>query len=88
MDNDTLVTVGTFCEEVLRHPAFEIVCSEFERSTCSQILATKPDHSRTRESVYQTFLGAQAFLALMKDFIRAKEQIVNPAADEYPDDLI
>lgn len=69
MDHDTTIEVGTFCEEVLTNPHFLRVVEEFEKTTCQELLSTKPGQSKDREDIYATFQGAQQFISFMQQFV-------------------
>lgn len=86
---DLQVELGDFSWEVLQHPHFSTIVNLFETATCQQILATKPDHVKTREAIYATFQGAVAFIDFLKNQVREKDKILNDRAiREADDDLL
>lgn len=87
MNEDEVIEAGHFCQEVLTHPIFLAISAEFEKSTAQQFLGTKPEHSKTRETIYATFQGAIQFVDFMKGFVRTKDDILNQRAIAEDDAL-
>lgn len=67
--------MGDFCEEVLRHPFYQTLLDEFERSCCQQLLATKKEDTAAREATWAEFNGARAFMTHMANFVDQAKKI-------------
>lgn len=80
IDDDTRVELGLFAQEVLLHPLFSIITSHFEMAMCQQILSTKPQETKTRESIYQTFQGSIEFVEFMKSLVAEAGKIQSSRA--------
>jgi hypothetical protein len=80
MDHDTTIEVGTFCSEVLTNPRFLRVVEEFEKTTCAELLSTKPGQAKEREDIYATFQGAQQFISFMQQFVIEAGKLRDEAA--------
>lgn len=87
LDDDTKMELGCFCQEVLHHPLFSIITSQFETAMCQQILSTKPQEVKTRESIYQTFQGSIEFVEFMKSLVQEAGHIQTSRAIQDEDAL-
>lgn len=76
IDEDTQVELGLFAQEVLLHPLFLTITSQFETAMCQQLLSTKPHEVKARESIYTTFQGGLQFVDFMKTHVLAKDKIL------------
>lgn len=86
MEPEVLITLGTFCETVLRDPNFQHICTEFEKTTCQQMLATAPAQAKDREEIFATFNGAKVFLSFMADFVTQKDKLLSEVTSEPLDE--
>lgn len=84
------IELGAFCGGLLADPQFTILCEQFEKSYCHQLLATKPDQSSERERIYATYNGAQTFIGFINSIFQQAEALSKAndpeLADEYEGD--
>jgi hypothetical protein len=86
---DERIELGAFCGGLLSHPSFNVVCSEFEKTYCNDLLNTRPDQKSERESIYATYQGAKTFIGFMGSLYqhaKALGEANDPPADELAED--
>lgn len=75
MDEDTLVNVGAYCEQMLAHPTFQFISAFYEQSAIGEMLSTKPDEKQKREDIYARVIAHHQFIAQLNDFVSKKREL-------------
>ena len=75
-DNEILVT-GELCEALLASDKFTTIIAQYELTIAADILATAPQETKKRESLYATLWGARGLLEFMKVNMNAAQTIKN-----------
>ena len=94
MTEDEKIELGGFCASLLSSPDFNRVISEFDKSYCAEMLATKPGDRDQRENIYHTWNGAKTFIGFLGDLVTTAKQLAeaneahvdDDTADLYEDD--
>jgi len=77
MEAHDIEMVGEYCQSVLDHPIFRMLCNQFELSCLQCIQNSTPQQTAAREEAYHTFRGALEFLNFLHSFIEQKESVLN-----------
>jgi hypothetical protein len=75
MDEHDIEMVGEYCQSVLDHPLFRMLCNQFELSCVQRIQNTSPKQIEAREEAYHTFQSAREFLDFLNSFVEQKDAI-------------
>jgi hypothetical protein len=70
------VEVGAFIEAMVAHPFHDMAWQEFEKTTCHDLLSTKPHDKAEREQIYMVFEGARAYITFLANIVKAKNEIL------------
>lgn len=92
MTEDEKIELGGFCGSLLTHPHFNLLCEQFEKSYCQELLGTKPDQAAERERIYATYNGAKTFISFLGSVFHEAKAIAeanDPLADaeDEPKDI-
>lgn len=66
----------------MRHDLFTALCQQYEANIFQNMMTTKPQELKTRESLFASYQGVKDFLALMKSAVEIKNQLTAPAPSE------
>lgn len=83
MDHDTTIEVGAFCELVLASDHFNCMWREFEKTSCHDLLNTKPEDAAGRENIFATFNGARTLLNYMAQLAKTAHELQQPAEPDH-----
>ena len=75
MTEQEMLTLGTYCNGVMRSDDFVTVCSRYEQQVVQMILQTQPGEAAVRENLYHKVTGFRDFLSSMADLAEAAEAI-------------
>lgn len=78
-----LIDLGCYCEQVLNDPRFNNLVEVCVQQFSNNILET--EKTEERESLYFTYQGLKAFLALIMQFVTIKDQIAEKQNQEQED---
>lgn len=71
MNDHVILGLGSFCQELLGSEAFQALTQLYSQQCAADILETKREDTKERESIYASYLGFEGFLALAKKFAEA-----------------
>jgi hypothetical protein len=88
MNDETILGLGGFCQELLSSEAFDALCKLYSQQCAFDILNTAPHATKEREGIYASYQGFEGFLALTKKYARDYEKIIEQqnAAETTPVD--
>ncbi len=75
MDNETIVGLGSYCEQLLCDPNFQFLSAYFEQNAAAELLSTKPHETKLRESIYARVTAHREFLTTMSSFVKQKTDL-------------
>jgi hypothetical protein len=76
MTEEQTEAVGWYADEVLAHPHFNTIVSEFEKAAIYNILNSIPPATSEREEIYFTYNGAKQFLDFMRTCVKGKNDLL------------
>ena len=84
---DGIVERGLLAEQYLGDSYFRGFFEETKELIAQSIVNTRPEHHKTRESLYYTHEGLINLLGTMQSYVEAKDQVIAKRnADELPKD--
>ncbi len=88
MTNDFVISLGEFCEELMRNEYFNVLTQQYETQCFQHMMTTKDHETKAREGIFFKWNGVKDFLQLMKACVEAKEKLIAPSppdAQQYED---
>lgn len=85
MNPEQIVALGSFCEDLMRHDAFNALCDIYRHQAFQALMSTQPHETKTREAIYSQVHSLQTFLALMANFVSQKEALLAGDDDQEQD---
>lgn len=83
MNEQQIVALGHYCENLMRDDAFNFLCGLYREKAFEAMIATAPHETKKREGVYSDMWGLQNFLSMMVGFVQQKKALL---ADENTND--
>jgi hypothetical protein len=88
MSEDDLIAIGLWCEDLLQQEFFRTVVDTFDKACYEQIMSSEPHEKMKRDSTYNEYRGAKAFLDHIRALVDQKNQIeqrnaLSQAADAH-----
>lgn len=78
MNDDEIVALGTYCEQLKSNQNFQKLLNQFELQIVNHFLQTQPYETKKREGIYASFSGVRDFLGNMDAIIEQKNNLLNP----------
>lgn len=74
MQDDELIELGLYCEDLLQQGAFQLLVQQFDQQCFQHMMATVPANKMEREGLYAQWQGANAFLNHLRAFVEQKNE--------------
>jgi hypothetical protein len=93
LNDDTILALGGFCNELLGAEAFKALVAMYEQQCAVDILNTQPHETKARDYIHASHQGFQSFLGLTRKFADAFNKLPqhqenqSDAPDQSEDDL-
>lgn len=84
-DVEMILSVGTFCSNLLQDPTFQSLQALYENSCVAETLTTKPHEVKLREFQYTKVIAFREFTDFLKKFVKQKDQAIEPEAQDHLD---
>jgi hypothetical protein len=86
MTDDEIITLGIYCEGLMRDEQFNLLCEMARKNLYNEFLASAPHETKKREGIYHDVWGLQSFLGLLHTHVQARDRILQ-ASEEYQERL-
>jgi hypothetical protein len=82
LNDDTVMTLGGFCKELLGDERFKALIQLLGQQLAADMLTTAPHEAKKREGIYAAYSGFTEFTDLMSKFAEAAETLAKQQALE------
>ncbi len=86
MDEDTIVALGEYAEDLMQQASFAVLVQQYELNAFVHFKTTDPTHKSEREHIFAKLTGLTDFLTHLKATVDQKNDIINERNKEPSSD--
>ena len=81
-----VVTIGGYCEALMRDDTFNMLVKEFQEQSVRAMLVTEPHEHKKREGIYAEIRGFDQFIGLLRTYVEQAQDILKKNDPAIADD--